>query len=115
MPRSVRRGGDRGFTMIEVIVAIALISTIMAALGTYFVGTLKVSRRQAQIQTAEPVLGKCWVAADGTCGADSSRPVEMVRLVVGVTWAEPSCPGNFCVRAGTALFNNNPTDPVFGP
>lgn len=38
--------------MVEVIVALALISTMMAALGTYFVSSMRTSRYQAQVQTA---------------------------------------------------------------
>jgi prepilin-type N-terminal cleavage/methylation domain-containing protein len=47
-----RRAGDGGFTMIESLVAIAVISVLMASLGTYFVSSMKVSRIQAQIQAA---------------------------------------------------------------
>ena len=38
--------------MIEVIVALALVSMMMASLGTYFVSSLRTSRYQAQVQTA---------------------------------------------------------------
>jgi type II secretory pathway pseudopilin PulG len=38
--------------MVEVIVALALISTMMGALGTYFVSSMRTSRYQAQMQTA---------------------------------------------------------------
>jgi len=38
--------------MVEVIVALALISLMMAALGTYFVSSMRTSRYQAQVQTA---------------------------------------------------------------
>jgi type II secretory pathway pseudopilin PulG len=38
--------------MVEVIVALALISTMMAALSTYFVSAMRTSRYQAQVQTA---------------------------------------------------------------
>ncbi|MFI7544980.1 prepilin-type N-terminal cleavage/methylation domain-containing protein [Actinoplanes sp. NPDC049599] len=46
------RSGEDGFTMIEVIVALALISTMMASLSTYFVSSMRTSRYQAQVQTA---------------------------------------------------------------
>ncbi|WP_041840687.1 type IV pilus modification PilV family protein [Actinoplanes friuliensis] len=48
----MRERKDDGFTMIEVIVSLALISMLMASLGTYFVSSLRTSRYQAQIQTA---------------------------------------------------------------
>ena len=188
-----RRAGcaaDGGFTMIEVIVALALITTIMGSVGAYFVNGIKTSRKQAQIQAAERLIqtsmeqargyggptllvgrvacgscasvaaydggllsntvrwdaptsaatptvplpnvgelvqlnginyfrywlvGKCGINTDGSCGADLTRPVVMVRLVIGLTWTEPSCAGGFCIRAGTALFSSSPIDPVFGP
>ena len=189
------RSADGGFTMIEVLVALALITTLMASLGTYFVSSLRASRNQAQIQTAvrlaqagmeaargyggptllagraactastctdfsaydtqgylsdmvrwdapgsgtpavplprdigEPVppvdgitylryyfVGKCWQPlAGGPCGADSTQPVAMVRLVVGIGWSGSSCPFALCIRAATALFSADPADPVFQP
>jgi type II secretory pathway pseudopilin PulG len=38
--------------MVEVTIALALISVMMAALGTYFVSSMRTSRYQAQVQTA---------------------------------------------------------------
>ena len=184
--------------MIEVMVALGLITVLMASLGTYFVSSVKVSRYQAQIQAAVrlaqagmetargyggptllvgrsqctsatctnvsgydtfgylsnmvrwdggvsgvtpavprpdamPVaelqipingvtysryhfVGKCWQAATGgPCGTNSALPVAMVRLVVGVTWSEANCRYTMCIRAATALFSLDPTDPVFQP
>jgi prepilin-type N-terminal cleavage/methylation domain-containing protein len=184
---------DGGFTMIEVLVALGLITTLMASLGTYFVSSMQVSRYQAQIQTAvrlaqagmemarghggptllagraactatncddftpydtqgylrnmarwdargtgtlsvplptgtgetiPPIngityyryyfVGKCWSGVTGsTCLNDSTLPVAMVRLVVGVGWMGSSCPYTMCIRAATALFSAEPSDPVF--
>lgn len=172
------------------LVALALITMMMASLGTYYVGSMKTSRYQAQIQAATRIaqvameagrgyggptllvgraqctgsncyslpaayailvadqvrfdgavtgvtptvplpavpelvilnsvkyqrytfVGKCWqVAAGGLCGA-TVAPVAMVRLLIGVTWSAPECPGNFCVRTASALFSADPSDPVF--
>jgi len=68
MARKLDRTADGGFTMIEVLVALALISGLMAALGTYFVGTMKVSRYQAQIQTATRLLQTSMEQARGYGG-----------------------------------------------
>jgi prepilin-type N-terminal cleavage/methylation domain-containing protein len=189
-----RRSPDGGFTLIESLVSIAVISVLMASLGTYFIGTMKASRKQGQVQTAvriaqagmeaargsggpsllvgraqcgsclnvstfdpgyllytqqwdaapaQPVtptvplpsgsvlpvpvvvneieyyryffVGKCWTPdLGGTCGATATATsVPMIRLVVGVTWTEPSCPGAMCIRAATALFSANPSNPLF--
>jgi prepilin-type N-terminal cleavage/methylation domain-containing protein len=43
---------DAGFTLIEVLVALAVISTMMASLSTYFVSSIKASRDQVHIQAA---------------------------------------------------------------
>jgi type II secretory pathway pseudopilin PulG len=176
--------------MIEVLVALALVSTLMAALGTYFVSAMRVSRHEAQSQAAArlaqvgmelargyggPTLlagrapcgtclnvggydafgylthttrwdarvtgvtptvplpdtpetivvngvtyyryyfvGKCWRAATGgLCGTNSTLPVAMVRLVIGVAWIEPSCAYSLCIRPATALFSANPGEPLF--
>ena len=178
--------------MVEVLVALAVITTLMAALGTYFVAAQRVSRKEAQVQAAvrlaqagmersrgyggptllvgrqqcgscdnlapydvwgylsntvrwdAPVtgvtpavpiprgpnaeitklnnvtyyryyfVGRCWQAATGgPCGTNNTLPVPMVRLVVGVTWAEASCPGSMCIRAASALFSADPSDPVY--
>jgi prepilin-type N-terminal cleavage/methylation domain-containing protein len=52
MARRTDRTGEGGFTMIEVIVSLGLISVLMASLTAYFVNTQKVSTYQAQIQAA---------------------------------------------------------------
>ncbi|MEV4707088.1 prepilin-type N-terminal cleavage/methylation domain-containing protein [Actinoplanes sp. NPDC049316] len=62
------RPADDGFTIIEVMVALALISTVMAALGTYFVSSARTSRLQAQIQTATRLAQTGMEAARGFGG-----------------------------------------------
>jgi len=62
------RSADGGFTMIEVLVALALITTLMASLGTYFVSSMRVSRNQAQIQTAVRLAQAGMEAARGYGG-----------------------------------------------
>jgi prepilin-type N-terminal cleavage/methylation domain-containing protein len=62
------RSADGGFTMIEVIVALALITVLMASLGTYFVSSVRVSRHQAQIQAAVRLAQAGMEAARGYGG-----------------------------------------------
>ncbi|MGA5303591.1 type IV pilus modification PilV family protein [Nucisporomicrobium flavum] len=68
MRLSSGRPADDGFTIIEVMVALALISTVMAALGTYFVSSARTSRYQAQIQTATRLAQSGMEAARGFGG-----------------------------------------------
>jgi hypothetical protein len=178
--------------MVEVLVALAVITTLMAALGTYFIASQRISRSEAQAQAATRIaqagmeyargfggptllvgrqqcgscdnlapydvwgylsdtlrwdapvtgvapsvplpryadaeivtlnniryyrfyfVGRCWQAATGgLCGTNTTLPVPMVRLVVGVLWSESSCPGGMCIRAASALFSADPSDPVY--
>jgi prepilin-type N-terminal cleavage/methylation domain-containing protein len=59
---------DGGFTMIEVLVALALITTLMASLGTYFVSSMRISRVEAQIQAAGRIAQAGMEAARGYGG-----------------------------------------------
>ena len=180
---------EGGFTLVEVIVALGLITAIVASLGVFFSTSIGRSRDQSQTQAAtrlaeegmergrglggaallagrvqcgtcpdvssfagsyladtvrwdarvtaattavpyadqpDPItvdgttfqrywlVGKCWqAAAGGICSTDSALAVPMVRLVVAVTWNDPTCVGGQCVRAAIGLFSNVPVEPVF--
>jgi hypothetical protein len=61
-------------------------------------------------------LGKCWQAASGgICSTNSTLPVQMVRMVIGVLWFDSACAYTMCIRATSALFSADPIDPVFTP
>ena len=62
------RPADDGFTIVEVMVALALISAMMATLGTYFVAATRTSRYQAQVQTATRLAQTGMEAARGYGG-----------------------------------------------
>ncbi|BCJ51599.1 hypothetical protein Asp14428_30740 [Actinoplanes sp. NBRC 14428] len=68
MRRQSRVPADGGFTMIEVVVALALVTGMMAALGAYFVSSVRASRYQAQIQTAARLAQSGMEAARGLGG-----------------------------------------------
>jgi prepilin-type N-terminal cleavage/methylation domain-containing protein len=68
MARPHARPAEGGFTLVEVLVALALISTMMAALGTYFISSTKTSRYQSQIQAATRIAQTGMEAARGYGG-----------------------------------------------
>ena len=68
MARSHPRPAEGGFTLVEVLVALALISTMMGALGTFFVSSTKTSRYQSQIQAATRIAQTGMEAARGFGG-----------------------------------------------
>jgi type II secretory pathway pseudopilin PulG len=68
MARRLDRTGEGGFTMVEVIVSLGLITVLMASLTAYFVNTQRVSAYQAQIQAATRVAQTGMEAARGYGG-----------------------------------------------
>jgi prepilin-type N-terminal cleavage/methylation domain-containing protein len=59
-------------------------------------------------------VGKCWQpAGGGTCGADATKPVPMIRVVVAVTWPGSSCTSGVCTHATSGLFSAVTDEPVF--
>jgi prepilin-type N-terminal cleavage/methylation domain-containing protein len=59
-------------------------------------------------------LSKCWQPyGGGTCDADSSKPVVLVRAVVAVTWLGQECPQAECAQVTSALLIVDATDPIF--
>jgi prepilin-type N-terminal cleavage/methylation domain-containing protein len=199
-----RRGGpqttpcpdDSGFTLVEVVMSIAVIGIVMSALTTFFVqasatislqgdrqtavqiatdasekvrllnaANLTVGRGSAAVRsqwrtnlpagvatqlagmqpvwdpdappsagvaavlptTATPVtvnnivyqrswyIGSCWKPPTGTtCGAfASSSYLEMLRVVVAVTWTGRGCPNEACTFVETTLISPNTSNPQF--
>lgn len=96
-----RRLPDGGFTLIESLVAIAVISVLMASLGTYFVSTMKVSREEAQLQAALRIAQTGMEAARGyngptllvgrqQCGSCTNlAPYDPGYLTSTVRWDAP--------------------------
>ena len=67
--RRHRGTGDDGFTLVEVIVAIGLITALMVSLGVYFTSSIRTSRNQAQIQAATRLAETGMERARGLGGA----------------------------------------------
>jgi prepilin-type N-terminal cleavage/methylation domain-containing protein len=101
---------ESGFTLVEVLVALAVITTMMAALGTQFVTTQQVGRHESHLQAATRLaqegmerargyggptllIGR---AACGTCasasGYDGGYLASTVRWDAGVANAPPTIP-----------------------
>jgi prepilin-type N-terminal cleavage/methylation domain-containing protein len=62
-------GPDAGFTLIEVLVSLAVISTMMASLSAYFVSSIQASRGQSHIQVAVRIAQAGMEQARGYGGA----------------------------------------------
>ena len=65
----MRRRSEGGFTLVEVIVTLGLISTLMAALGAFFTSSMQAGRGQSQIQTATRLAQAGMEQARGYGGA----------------------------------------------
>jgi prepilin-type N-terminal cleavage/methylation domain-containing protein len=65
----VRRRSEGGFTLVEVIVTLGLISTLMAALGAFFTSSMQAGRGQSQIQAATRLAEAGMEQARGYGGA----------------------------------------------
>ena len=186
--------GDAGFTLIEVIVGLLLMTIAMAVATTFFISSMSLTGRQngkqAAVQVAQdalelarsikptailtgrgdcasqptqctpvasvavpyldltlasdaglrwdrptgtaplPTTGKsvtssgitysehwytkCWHLVDGTActGSEPAGTVDMVRIVVAVTWSSGNCPGGQCGYAGATMISAS-GDPLF--
>lgn len=85
--RGEHRSPDDGFSLVEVIVSIMLISTVLTSLTAYFVTTLRVTRVQGGLQTAVQLA---------TEAVEQARRLEPAALLTGrdqqsvnTQWAAP--------------------------
>ena len=69
--------GDEGFTLVEILVALAVLSITLVASTPFFVGSLqsvnKQRTRQAAIQLADTAMEQC-ARAQGQLAAERARP-----------------------------------------
>jgi prepilin-type N-terminal cleavage/methylation domain-containing protein len=85
---AVRRvPADAGFTLVEMIVSITVISIVMAALAAFFVSSMRLTRMQGDRQTA------IQLAADAMERAHKLEPAALPsgrdEVSVGTQWAHP--------------------------
>ncbi|GAA0804282.1 type II secretion system protein [Spirilliplanes yamanashiensis] len=94
MVRQKPEPSDSGFTLLEVVVALALIGITMGAVGTFFANGLRTTHRQGEQQTAVQF------AVDGV---EAARMLRGPALVAGRTacTSAASCP-NPAVAGATA-------------
>jgi general secretion pathway protein I len=80
---SSRRNGERGFTMIEVVVALALVTVVLAAVGTLMAtnsrGARKLEQHTALVEAARLV-------ASTIPGAGAPMPEDLAGRVDGHRW-----------------------------
>jgi type II secretory pathway pseudopilin PulG len=106
----VRGRSDDGFTLVEAIVTLGLISTLMAALGAFFTASMQAGRGQSQIQAATRLAqagmerargygGAGLLAGRAQCGScmnvsgyDGGYLSDTVRWDAKVTGATPTVP-----------------------
>ncbi|GAA0559388.1 hypothetical protein GCM10010172_48080 [Paractinoplanes ferrugineus] len=69
-----RRTGDDGFTLLEVLVSIAIVSMVMLSLSSFFVVTLRVTQQQGNKQTAIQV-------AEGAM--EQARALQVSAMLTG--------------------------------
>jgi len=66
--RDCREAREGGFTLVEVIIALGLISVITASLGVFFSNSIATSRHQTQLQAASRIAGAGMERARGLGG-----------------------------------------------
>ena len=74
MTRGGREAREGGFTLIEVVVALGLITVVIASLGVYFSNSIATSRYQSQLQAAARVA---------TAGMERARGFGGPALLAG--------------------------------
>ena len=118
------RSPDGGFTLVESLVAIGVISVLMASLGTYFIATIKAGRQQAQIQAAVRIAqagmesargygGPSLLAGRAQCGSctnvddyDMGYLDNTIRWDAPVTGVTPTVPTpNFTTPGAPVVVN----------
>jgi prepilin-type N-terminal cleavage/methylation domain-containing protein len=131
---------DDGFTLIEVLTALAVIGVVLTATTALFVRSMTIvnaqGARQAAFQVATDGLeglrsvsgarAQTWLATHAATETiivntvpyqrswtvDLSNPA-LLRATVAVTWPERECPGSGCVYQATTLISTATAEPVF--
>jgi prepilin-type N-terminal cleavage/methylation domain-containing protein len=94
MGRVRSRAHDEGFTLIEVLVSIAIIGTVMASVTAFFVACTRLNQRQGQQQAAAQVaLG----------AMEDARRFKGPALLAGRAKCDTTCPGPALTGASAYL------------
>lgn len=139
----LRTEQDQGFTLVEVLVSLAVIGTVLSATTTFFVKSMTSVNlqgdRQAAIQLASDGMERMrevpgslvgdWIADTApevllvntisyTRTWEAPRVVstdpELTYVAVGVSW-RGNCPNRLCGYTTSTLVSTADTEPVFDP
>lgn len=95
MIEAAGRGREEGFTLLELVVSLAVVMTVMASVGTFFVGAMRTVHLQGEQQTA---------ARYGLDGLEKARMLRGSALVAGRSVClSASCPDAALNGAATAV------------
>jgi prepilin-type N-terminal cleavage/methylation domain-containing protein len=135
---------DAGFTLLEVLVALAIISAVLTSMSVFFVRSMTSVSQQGDRQTAVRLaadgmermreipgaLVRTWILArtPETITVNQVRYVRtwdtprvvsvrpgLLYAVVRVTWPGKSCPASTCTYVSSTTIASAGTDPVFDP
>jgi prepilin-type N-terminal cleavage/methylation domain-containing protein len=99
MDHARTRSSDGGFTLIEVLVSVAMIGMVMASVTAFFVSSMRMTQRQGQQQTAARLI---------LDGVEKARSLRGPALVSG----RQACSVVTCASAvatGAAAFLSSPS------
>jgi len=132
---------DAGFTLVEVLVSLAVIGMVLTAVSTFFVRSMVITNlegtRQGAVQVAATAmeqlrsvpgaLALTWLADHAAAETvpvgtqvyaktwDVPPLTALIAATVHVTWTSSSCTGNHCEFSATTLISTATTEPVFDP
>jgi prepilin-type N-terminal cleavage/methylation domain-containing protein len=136
--------GDTGFTLLEVLVALAIISVVLTSMSVFFVRSMTSVTQQGDRQTAVRLasdgmermreipgaLVKTWITGrtPETLTLNKVRYVRtwyaprvvsvrpsLLYAVIRVTWPGQTCPASTCTYSSSTTIAAAGTDPVFDP
>jgi prepilin-type N-terminal cleavage/methylation domain-containing protein len=140
--KSLPKFGEDGFTLVEVMVALAIIAVVLTSTTAYFVRSMVVVDAQGARQTALQVATDGMESLRAVSGTQAlawlqarpaSQPVTVNSLTyqrswsfpgastngllsatVTVTWVDRTCPVAGCSYSATTMISTATAEPVFG-
>lgn len=137
----MRRTGpdENGFTLVEVLVSLAVIGVVLTAVSTFFVRSMVITKlegaRQAAVQVASTAMEQLralpgslvlpWLVDNVNPVPVPMGPVtytqrwdpptvgSLIPATVHVTWTSNGCPGNICEFSATTMISTADVEPVF--
>jgi len=135
------KDADAGFTLIEVLVSLAVITVVLTAVSTYFIRSMVITNlegvRQGAAQVAATAMEELrsvpgeqalsWLTANAAATTvpvgtqvytrtwDVPTASALIAATVHVKWPGRDCPGNLCEYSDTTLISTAGSDPIFDP